>query len=314
MVPEMAQIVARSTVFWLITAVLSTGCSKTVVLGSECPDREGPCGLDIKLPPQMDAAFPAANPSNVDSATSDGGQTFADASDPSGFQNDAGAPPTVDTDGAVAVVDASAPPDPDGGPSDASTGLLQNPSFELRENPAFGVSQSQFGTDVFVSDLGGFVPVAGQLFANIDPWFACWLGVQVDWDLSGIEGGLRAKDGEALITASYGPYMFLPGLFQVLQQPLQAGGSYSFRVDALNSGRGRAALWLGASNLPCTTPALRDESEEITNTNRWESFCFTLEPTRSVNTIALIPVSLDSDAGAEGQISFDNIQQVESCP
>jgi hypothetical protein len=236
----------------------------------------------------------------------------AGASDANGFLTDA----TVSSDGG-SPSDAAQPddvqPPTDSGASDAASALLENPSFELRENPAFGQVENQFGADVLVSELGGFVPGAGALFANIDPWFACWLGAQVESDLAGTVGGLTATQGQALITTSYGPFIFLPGLFQFLKQPLEVGRSYSFTVDVLNSGTGRAALRIGATNLACTPPEVYATTPELTNTNHWETHCLTFEATRPFDTFTLVPVEL-GDAGATGQVSFDNLRVVADCP
>lgn len=239
----------------------------------------------------------------------------AEVSDDGGFQVDVPRTPidaaqlTDTSNGQTTDTSQSAR---DAGPGDASSGLLQNPSFELRENPEFGVIESQFGADVLVSDLAGYVPRAGEFFANIDPWFACWVGAQVEADLGGPAGGLEATEGDALITTGYGPFIWLPGLFQILEQPLAAGRSYSFTLDVINSGNGRSALWLGATNLPCTMPEVYAATQELTNRNSWESVCLTFRTRRELGTFALMPV--DVADGGVGQISFDNLRQVESCP
>jgi hypothetical protein len=317
MVVDLAQIVFKSTVFCLLASALNAGCSKTVVLGSECPAQEGPCGLDTPILPQPNPATGETGPVGGGIAGSDAGlfpAKDAAASDDGGFQVDAEQLP-VD---AAQLTDTSngqttdTPSEPDAGPSDASSGILQNPSFELRDNPEFGVIESQFGSDVLVSDLAGYVPRAGEFFANIDPWFACWVGAQVESDLGGPAGGLQATQGEALITAGYGPFIWLPGLFQILAQPLEAGRSYSFMLDVLNSGNGRSALWLGATNLPCTMPEVYVATPELTNRNSWESHCLTFRTRRALGTFALMPV--DVADGGVGQVSFDNLRQVDSCP
>jgi hypothetical protein len=314
---ELAQNVFKSTVFGLVACALGAGCSKTVVLGSECPAQEGPCGTDKFLPQ------PESGSGNADTSTSrvDAGEFPASDSAPSdagGFQavdatqlpSDAGEP-VLDAGGGQTTDSA---PDEDVAPSDAgaNNGVLQNPSFELTANPNFGVIESQFGLDVLVSDLAGYVPRAGEFFANIDPWFACWVGAQVESDLGGrFAGGLEATNGEALISTGYGPFILLPGLFQLLEQPLEAGRSYSFKFDAINSGTGRSALWVGATNIPCTMPTVHAATPEITNRNSWDEYCVTFRAPRALSTFALVPV--DVADGGVGQVSFDNFQQVESC-
>jgi hypothetical protein len=317
MAVELAQIVFKSTVFCLMASALTAGCSKTVVLGSECPAQEGPCGPDTTILP--DPASGEAGNVGGGTASWDGGvfpARDAEASDDG----------EILVDAARAPLDAAQPSEtntgqtidtsqgaPDAGPSDVSSGLLQNPSFELQANPEFGVVESQFGSDVLVSDLAGYVPRAGELFANIDPWFACWVGAQVESDLGGLAGGLEATAGDALITTGYGPFVWLPGLFQILEQgPLEAGRSYSFTLDVINSGNGRSALWLGATDVPCTLPEVYAATPELTNHNSWEKHCLTFQPTRELSTFALMPV--DVADGGVGQVSFDNLRQVDSCP
>ena len=300
---ELVQIVLKGTLLGLVAGACSAGCSKTVVLGSECPGRRGPCDLDI--PQGEDSGLLGTDNEELDAGARDGNGLPIEIS-----QSDANGFPLGAADAYIAPSDGAPP---DAGQPDA--GLLQNPSFELLENPAFGSLESQFGADVLVNDLGGFVPLAGGLFANIDPWFACWLGAQVESDLAGKAGGLVATEGQALITTDYGPFIFLPGLFQILRQPLQAGRTYSFRVDVLNSGAGRAALQVGATNLACTPPEAYATTPELLNTNRWERHCLTFRPTRALETFTLVPVSVgDAEAEAEGQVSFDNLQEVATCP
>jgi hypothetical protein len=318
MAVELAQIVFKSTVFCLLASVLNAGCSKTVVLGSECPAQQGPCGLDTPILPQPDPVPGETGDGGGGTAGWDSGvfpPRDAEASYDGGFQVDAAREPVdaaqlTDTSNGQ-TTDTSQDP-LDAGPSDASSGILENPSFELRENPEFGVIESQFGSDVLVSDLAGYVPRAGEFFANVDPWFACWVGTQVESDLGGPAGGLEATEGDALITTGYGPFVWLPGLFQILAQPLEAGRSYSFTLDVLNSGNGRSALWLGATNLPCTLPEVYAATHELTNRNSWESVCLTFRTRRALGTFALMPV--DVADGGVGQISFDNLRQVDSCP
>jgi len=315
MVLELAQNVFKSTVFYLCACALSAGCSKTVVLGSECPAQDGPCGHDIALPrpdPTDDARAMGGGPSGLDA------NGFpVNASDGGGFQVDTA--PTEDADNVEPPVDAGIGPTTDSAPDiadaaarDASTGLLQNPSFELSANPAFGVIESQFGSDVLVSGLAGYVPRADEFFASIDPWFACWIGAQVDSDLGGPAGGLTATQGEALISAGYGPFILLPGLFQILEQPLQTGRTYSFMLDALNSGNGRSALWIGATNIPCTMPVVHAATPELTNRDSWQSYCLSFRAPRPLSTFAVMPV--DAADGGVGTVAFDNLRQVDSCP
>jgi hypothetical protein len=319
MAVELAQIVFKSTVFCLMASALNAGCSKTVVLGSECPAQQGPCGHDTTILPRPDPVSGEAGVVGGAFPGGDGGvfpTKDAEVSDGSEIQIDAGRVP-IDagqlTDPSNGQTTDAAQSAADAGPSDASSGLLQNPSFELRENPEFGVIENQFGSDVLVSDLAGYVPRAGEFFANIDPWFACWVGAQVESDLGGPAGGLEATEGGALITTGYGPLIWLPGLFQILEAgPLAAGRSYSFMLDVINSGNGRSALWLGATNLPCTMPEVYAATPELTNHNSWETHCLTFRTKRALSTFALMPV--DVADGGVGQISFDNLRQVESCP
>lgn len=315
MVLDLAQNVFKSTVRCAVVCALSAGCSKTVVLGSECPAQEGPCGQDTFLPqPEASAEpfGPDSAPVGLDAngfpagprAPDDGG-SHLDVAPPS----DSGGP----SDAGIGQTTDAAEPAEAGAPDATSSGLLQNPSFELQANPNFGVIENQFGADVLVSDLAGYVPRAGEFFANIDPWFACWVGAQVHSDLGGPAGGLVATQGEALISTGYGAFVWLPGLFQILEgEPLEAGRSYSFMLDVLNSGTGRSALRLGATNIPCTAPEVYDETPELTNRNAWQSYCLTFRPTRPLGTIALVP--FDVADGGVGEVSFDNLREVDSCP
>src|SRR5690349_18798380 len=186
MVLDLAQNVFKSTVFGLFACALSAGCSKTVVLGSECPAQEGPCGDDTVRPPAESGSRDAGGAATgaydggfaaFDAAASDDGGIgiVADAAqqqpiDATQMPADTGTGQTTD----------SAQPPLDAEPDDAaeSSGLLQNPSFELTANPDFGVIESQFGLDVLVSDLAGYIPRAEEFFASIDPWFACWVGAK----------------------------------------------------------------------------------------------------------------------------------------
>jgi hypothetical protein len=324
MVLDLAQIVFKSTVFCSLACALSAGCSKTVVLGSECPAHEGPCeGIDF---------LPVSDPRQVDANVVGGSVTIVDAGgspmNPAPASDDAGfrapdeprapidiPPPQAPQDaGTGPTTDAAPPTIPDAAATeDASAGLLRNTSFELSADPVFGTIQNQIGSDVLVSRLAGYVPRADEFFASIDPWFACWVGARVESDLGGrVAGGLGATLGEALISTGYDPYNPLPGLFQILETPLKAGQTYSFTLDAINSGPGRSALWIGAVNIPCTIPDVYDATPEITNRTSWKEYCVTFRATRSLNTFAIVP--MDVADGGVGTISFDNIQQVDSCP
>jgi hypothetical protein len=299
----------------LLAVGWSAGCSKTVVLGSECPTHEGPCDV-------------ASDADDQTGSHEVGGAQFDDADVPQGGE-DAGVtghPGPLDAarprDAAIPPRDATTSRDAsvprDSGPQDAGdadAGLLANPSFELRENPAFGTLQSQFGSDILVSELGGFVPAVGALFADVDPWFACWLGVQVESDLAGRAGGVTATEGQALITAGFGNFVVMPGIFQVLDQPLQVGKSYSFTIDVLNSGSTPATLELGAADLPCAPLAVSTSTPVLTpNATEFVPYCLTIQPTRAFNVFGLTPVGVAQDGGTPaGQVSFDNIVQVASC-
>jgi hypothetical protein len=59
-------------------------------------------------------------------------------------------------------------------------------------------------------------------------------------------------------------------------------------------------------------PEVYAATAELTNRNSWEKVCLTFRTRRALSTFALMPV--DVADGGVGQISFDNLRQVDSCP
>lgn len=273
MLSHSARSVSRNTL--LPAALLILGaCSESVVLGTECPESRGPC-------------HGGAAPDDAASPVSETGPTDA------GLTSD----------------DAAR----DAGP-ETGTGVellrIENGSFELRANGAFATLEAQFEQDVFVGGLGSTVPVAGGIFANLEPWFACFIGTK---SVSQLQNGMyQATDGKGFVSANGGLTGLSPGLYQALATPLQAGRSYSFEIDLLSSSDGAndVALQIGADAQGCGSLKGSSKTPNLHDADGWKTYCLTLTPGESLAVLGLVPLNL----GASSGLAFDNLRSVASCP
>lgn len=253
----------------LLVAGLLTlaACSETIVLGTECPERLGACDGRARAEDSGQALDASVPDAQLDSA--------ADAELPS----------------------------QDGG----ELARIANGSFELGSNPTFGEPDMQYGSDVFFSNVGGAIPIAGGAFANLEPWFACLpASAKAVRELHGVP----ALDGTGFVYTGGLLGNVSPGVHQRLATPLQPGRSYSFLIDVLSAGGvNNVSLQLGASSQPCagvresvSTPAVHD--------GPWQTHCLTLTPSESLALIDLVPINL----GTVGELAFDNLRSVRGCP
>lgn len=201
----------------VLIALLLAACEETIVLGTECPARNGPC--EKKLPPPDDG---------------DEGGSMVDEGDSGGDSSKPGADGGIDDPGLLDAGDGDSGRSPRDGSvmpaqdaraqEDAGPALFprfRNPSFELIDG----------GEEGSLS----FTPMSGSALVDtsISPWTTCRAGLSVSSSVSGFnQPTITPREGRTLLTDTFPiVYMNLNGLFQELEEPLVPAQRYAFAVD-----------------------------------------------------------------------------------
>lgn len=278
---------AAPHLLWSAVMLLS-GCSESLLLGSECENERARCELtgpggtsDAPDP----TATPAANPPVI---AIDGGLIGA----------------SIDASGAAP--DALATPSADGGVEPILPLLaLENGSFER----GGGISGDVVLARV-VSTIAPFSPV-DIIFAELPSWYAC-----IPFSISSLS---HDPTGDPTLPALEGDYLSFvidtTPVRQALGAPLTPGATYAVEANVMARTGGTPGLRLevrGAAAL-CDAGTVLGRSAVIEDSEDWTRTCVTFTADEAHAYLLLAP-SLDSEtAPLDATFYLDELRQVASC-
>lgn len=286
--------------FCIFVALASVGgCAQTVVIGSECPERESDCARDAEpdAEDEPDAEEPEEAGSSKDAGPDpmDAGQEAAAADG----ALEAGQPDTsVASDGAA-----------EAGVPYLSLGL-RNPDFE--RNP--GVPAG----DVVVSNVVDAITL-GIVIAELPYWYACWFGSvnSVTWELDQDAGmPLYRGDYLSLVLNSVFNAKIEP-VRQRLPMPMQVGASYSFEMDVLGLPDNGAQLFLeirGHHGTDCDGESAVLVRSELLPDRKWGTICMQFTPQQAYTHFSIGPTYTGPKPSTNARVRLDTLRQVASCP
>lgn len=298
----------------VLIALLLAACEETIVLGTECPSRDGPCAKKQPLPGDRDEAG---------SITEDG-RDSGEVVNPS---LDGGVDPGLLDSGAAdsgrSPRDASVIQPPDARPrEDAGPALFpafRNPSFEL-------VDGGQEGELDFTPTGPG---PGGQVETSIAPWYPCRKGFSVK--ASAMYGfpnqtTVTKRDGQTFLTDSF-PIVIknYNGLMQELAEPMLPDRHYAFLVDifvqppiAISATPVQYSFELQDGDLGCLAPRKLVASDPLTP-GEWTTVCMNfMTPPESPLQQPIRNVMITANSNFDSltlmaEMNIDNIRYDPAC-
>ncbi|HEX6243974.1 MAG TPA: hypothetical protein VFZ61_23825 [Polyangiales bacterium] len=280
----------------LLLPLLSAACARSILLGSECPDFDGPCPNIGESDPEPDGAAPTADTgTDAQGPATPGGGGDVDA----GSVQDASVEP--DASGDAAIGDAGAVNFPG----------IRNPSFELPPDAATPVGLDLLG----LSGVG---------------WSGCRDGMDIVSEIHTTSGAVvRPTEGNTFFADGLSADFTQSGLVQELEKPLETGRRYAFELDVwaeLGNLKGEVGLKLGSGLLsflgPTPLNCILSSFTELASTSAitpggWETKCLSFSAPREATSITLLgyaaaPGNVLGLSGA--QLFIDNIRPVAGCP
>jgi hypothetical protein len=301
-----ARFPARAKPGWAAGAlglVALGGCTRTLVLGTDCQELTGIC--------TDESSSPAAG--EVDSL--DAGVPREEASakpgDDAGDKGGDAAPemlPNVAPEAGLSQMDA--------GTGTPALLTIQNPDFE--RNGGLG------GDLVLRSLLGSLLPnpVSSIIFAELPGWYACWAttvhSVSRDFDL---DAGLMQQPQDDYLT-------FVVNGTPVRQQlgsPMQAGARYALQMEVwgrAEPGEGLSVAILGAfhggdastdQRFPCEFGTLLGKSATLPEDAGWTPMCIEFTADRPYTHLLIAPNTTRMPPSGTARLSLDGLRSVSSC-
>jgi hypothetical protein len=204
----------------VLIALLLSACEQTIVLGTECPPRSGPCDMKQPLPGEDDdGGSTGGMRDGGDEQTNEGGDAGVDGPG----RRDAGAGDSGPARDASVVPMRDAGPAEDAGP--ALFPAFRNPSFELFDGGQVGALPPTTGT------------AGAPAESSIPPWYTCRPGTSVNslvmYGLGENQTTVRPRDGDTFATDTIPLVVFNlnNGLTEELGEPLLPDQRYAFAVD-----------------------------------------------------------------------------------
>jgi hypothetical protein len=284
----------------LLFPLLAVGCARSILLGSECPDFDGPCPNigDGEPAPEPDSAAPSveAGP-DAQNPGSPGGGGDVDA----GAVSDGSADTDTDTGSEAGLEDAGSARFPG----------IRNPSFELPPDAGTTAKLDLLG----LSGLG---------------WSGCREGMNVVTEVHTTSGAVvRPTEGNTFFADGLSADVTQSGLVQELEKPLEANQRYALELDVwaeLGNLKGDVGLKLGSGLLsflgPTPLTCILSSFTELDATGAitpgsWQTMCLSFTPPREATSITLLgyaaaPGNMLGLSGA--QLFIDNLRAVPSCP
>jgi hypothetical protein len=296
-----------------IALLFCSACEEVVVLGTECPSRDGTC--EKQHPPigdENDTGMQAP-----DGERSDGGD---DQLPPNG-DLDAGRGGAMNKDGGQLdgnARDATTPPARDARPAepvDAGPAMFPpfiNPSFELVDGGHEG--------ELTVPNP----PSPPSAETAIAPWYACRRGMSVNssvtYSVLGNSYTVTPRQGNTFLTDTF-PIVALNfnGVTQDLAAPLTPGQRYAFAVDVWAQRDpvmvGEVVLELGAGDVSCVVARKIAESKPI-SPDGWRKACFDFiapAPLNPFSSTVMFVINVPNDWLNLAPVHFDNIRPDPEC-
>lgn len=280
-----------ATLAGVLLALCGGGCAQIVVLGTDCPDADGPCIMALEQP---DAADAPADTGVRTQETLDAGVTRA---------SDAGPQPRTD-----------AAAQPDSAFSGVSLGL-RNPEFQRNQGvPAGDVVLSKALSD------GLDLIALSVVISDLPNWFACWVGSvnAVSWDLDQDVGTpLYQGDYLSLVlnAALLNPGKIEPAR-QDLSTPMQVGVTYAMQMDVLGLPDNGSQLYMeirGHSG-DCTSTGSMLARVEIPPERRWTTLCLEFTPQQAFTQFLISAGYTGPQPSPAARVRLDSLRQVSACP
>ncbi|HEX6245682.1 MAG TPA: hypothetical protein VFZ61_32380, partial [Polyangiales bacterium] len=236
-----------------------SACTKTLVLGSDCPDETYQCTQDsVKPEPDPDDGMDAGQePGSHDGSTS--------------------APEDAGPRGWDAIVVIPDPVQPDGA-TDANLDAIATFSLLDVANPHFERNSGLGGDLVLAKLIGTLLPIPPipLLFAELPNWYACWATTvhSVSRELM-LDAGLDTDDYLMFVVNG-------TPVRQLLPQPLDAGAKYAleFTVQARPDPSERLVLEIRGANEECAVGDLLTSTRELPADAGWTPVCVEFATTR----------------------------------
>jgi hypothetical protein len=292
--------------------VLSFGCSSTVVLGTDCPERRGKCAQEsVSVPEPVergDANEPDAGgvDADVPSSTYDSGDKNKDATVVQ--PGDAGAP---DTAVIVPLVDAG-----------HMVLAIDNPDFE--RNGGIG------GDLVLAEVLEQLrIPPINVIFAKLPNWYACFPFAVSSMSREQVaqDGGPPVPRADYLAFGGYG-IPLLPITLpvedpsgtparQLLPAPMQPGATYALEMEVWSRPDNGAEFYaeISGSDAKCDVGTLLASSPVIPDNLGWSKVCVEFTPDRPFSHLLIGPAYVGSSPPTSGaRLWIDSLRPLARCP
>lgn len=287
-----------------ILCLCAGACTRTVLLGSECPELDTECSPPDPDDEERDAgeAEMDADDEELDAEAESGSvEPDADPLDANGLPIDA--PTQRDVEAVI----------PDANLDDALPPLvplvLTNPEFQ--RNPGVPTGDVAL-TNNLLDPL-----TLGIVFSDLPGWYACWVGSvnSVTWELDQNVGTpLYKGDYLSLVLNSVFNSKIEPAR-QKLSAPMRVGVSYALELDALGLPDNGAQLFVEVRGYDsdCGEGTLLARSAALPE-RRWTPLCLAFTPDRAFSHISIGTGYAGPQPSTNARVRLDSLRQLQVCP
>ena len=275
-------------------------CTRTVVLGTDCPEPDSICTDETSSPVARDTD-PQEGGARGEDAGSDGGEDAGEKTKDAAVET----LPDIGLDAGPTELDAEA--------GVAALLTIQNPDFE--RNGGIG------GDLVLRSLLGGVLPpVTSIIFAELPGWYACWTATVYstsrEFDLDA--GLMQPQDDYLTFVVNGAPVR------QQLPSPMQAGARYALQMEVWGRPEPGETLSLeihgafhnadaGANGPACEQGPLLGKSGPLPDNAGWTPVCVEFLADRAYTHLLIAPATTRMPASGTARLSLDGLRSVSSC-
>lgn len=271
------------------------GCTRTLVLGTDCPDQSHECSQE-----SVTVHEPGAN----DQLDAGDDEQREDAG-PSGPEDASGR----ERDVIITIPDLQHFPD---AATDANLDAIAAFSLLDVQNPEFE-RNGGLGGDLVLSKLIGTllpIPPIPLLFAELPGWYACWATTvhSVSRDLT-LDAGLDTND--YLMFAVNGT-----PVRQQLPQPTDAGAKYAIEllVQSRPDPAERLMLEIRGANEECAVGDLLGTTQELPGDAGWTPVCIEFATSQSYKYLLIAPNAIGTTRpNGASRLALDDLRSVLGC-